>query len=605
MPGRRGPAGWLVAAVVAALALPLPSRAEPIPDGAFVRARGTEFVVGDQPFRFVGANIDPLHGDINRPRAAEIIRALPKDGLTVARVWVLGEGLPDASDWSRRFELFRAGPTDFIEGSFVLLDQVLAEARQAGVRVILTLSNNWKDYGGAPMYLRWAGLSSEGLGLEEFYRNEQTRAFFRAHLVRMLERKNSITGVRYVDDPTIFAWELMNESTVLTSDGQKARMGWISEMTRLIKARDPNHMVSAGLLGYSMRSERAEWIRTQQLPEIDYCDSHLYMQNSEGGISLRRMHEFLDDRAQLAQFVIKKPLLIGEFGFRTDGELQYLGLPRRRWFHELLDRLFRDRGAGALVWIYQPYHGKPRDFGIYIDRPDTDDVRDTLRRFAERLRQGFSAPPNPRLSAERKDGLLYDPLITLYGPRTLHSAWRSLPGKGLELAIPVGEYRRARFERTGVWNGKPVAHAYGAEAGAYVYRFAAPAAAAPAAGTARPGTARRGPPMRVEIEARLSSEWPGAVAPADGGSLISVFIDDQRIAERPVIADNGLGQRELFTITDPRILARLATGVHTLTFAVADGPQAHGLCIYGAWMDDEPAPAGEFTPLLIRFLRRR
>jgi mannan endo-1,4-beta-mannosidase len=577
---------WLVAA-----ALPAPGAAAPIPEGAFVRVRGTEFVVGDQPFRFVGANIDPMHGDINRPRAAEIIKALPTDGLTVARVWVLGEGLPDATDWSRRFELFRAGPTDFIESSFALLDTVLAEAKKAGVRVILTLSNNWKDYGGAPMYLHWAGLSSEGLGLEEFYRNEKTRAFFRAHLLQVLARKNSLTGVRYVDDPTIFSWELMNESTVLTAEGQKARMAWIAEMAQLIKARDPNHLIAAGLLGYSMRAERAEWIRVHQLPEVDYCDSHLYMQNSEGGISLSRMQQFLDDRAQLAQFVIGKPLVIGEFGFRTDGAPTYLGLPRARWFRELLERLFRDHGSGALVWIYQPYHGKPRDFGIYIDRPDTDDIRATLRRFAERLRQGYSAPPNPRLSAAAKDALLYDPLITLYGPRPLHTAWRRRPANALELSIPVGEYRRARFERTGVWGGQPVAHAYGADAGEYTYRFAAPAA-------------HPAPLAAVEIEARLSSEWPGAVAPVDGGSLIALLLDGRRVAERQVIPDNGLGRRERFTITDSRLLSRLTAGVHTLTFAVPEGPQAHGLCIYGEWRDAEPAPAGEFGNLLIRFLRQ-
>ena len=577
--------------VALAATLPLQSRAEPIPAGAFVRTRGTQFVVGEKPFLFVGANIDPLHGDINRPRAAEIIRALPKDGLTVARVWVLGEGLPAATSWSRRFELFRAGPQDFIEDSFDLLDKVLFEAQQVGVRVILTLSNNWKDYGGAPMYLHWAGLPSEGLGLEEFYRNEQTRAFFRAHLLRVLNRKNHLTGVRYVDDPTIFSWELMNESTVLTSAGQKARMAWIAEMAHLIKEHDPNHLVAAGLLGYSMRAERAEWVRVHLLPEVDYCDSHLYMQNSEGGISLLRMQEFLDDRAQLAQFVIGKPLVIGEFGFRTDGKPSYLGLPRARWFRELLERLFRDRGAGALVWIYQPYHGRLRDFGIYIDRPDTDDVRLTLRRFAERLQRGFAPPPNPRLAARLKDTLLYDPLITLAGPLAAHKSWRRLPDKGWELAVPVGAYRRARFERTGVWPGKPVAHAYGADAGEYVYRFAAPPGLSPA-------------PTAIEIEARLSSEWPGAVAPVDGGSQVVLMLDGRRVADRQVMADNGLGQRERFTITDRRLLSQLAVGVHTLTFLVPVGPQAHGLCIYGEWRDDEPAPAGEFTPLLIRFRHR-
>ena len=77
-------------------------------------------------------------------------------------------------------------------------------------------------------------------------------------------------------------------------------------------------------------------------------------------------------------------------------------------------------------------------------------------------------------------------------------------------------------------------------------------AAAP--GGAATGGPRPKPPLKVEIEARLSSEWPGAFSPADGGSMISVSIDGQRVAERPVITDNGLGQRERFTITDPRSL---------------------------------------------------
>ena len=41
---------------------PAPSTAR-VPDGAFVRRDGDRFVVAGQPFAFIGANIDPLHGD--------------------------------------------------------------------------------------------------------------------------------------------------------------------------------------------------------------------------------------------------------------------------------------------------------------------------------------------------------------------------------------------------------------------------------------------------------------------------------------------------------------------------------------------------------------
>lgn len=571
------------------------AQAEPLPDGAFVRARGAEFFVGDRPFRFVGANLDPLHGDTNRAAYREILAALAADGLTVGRVWALGEDLDSAGPWLRQYALFRAGPDGFIEASYEQLDRVLAAARQLGLRLVITLSNHWADWGGAPMYLRWAGKSADGLGFEDFYRDSRTREYFQKGLLRLLERRNSVTGTRYVDDPAIFAWELMNESTVLTPDGREARLGWIRDMARIIHAHDQNHLVAAGLLGYGQLREREEWIRVHKLAEVDYCDSHLYLQNGEGGVSMERMYDLLDDRAQLARFVIGKPLVIGEFGFRTDGPPSYLGRPRAEWFAQFLARHFRNQGAGALVWIYQPFSGKPRDYGVYTDRKDTDDVRSVLRRAAQSLASGPTAqlaafgPPNPRLAAEHGAAPLYEPVVTLSGRpfEAPHRDWTSEKRGELLLAIPPGEFVRARFERAGFWNGGMLSHAYGADAGEFVYRFETPPSAQV--------------PTAVEIEARLSSEWPGAVAPPDGGSEVDLEIDDLFVARFAVPADDGVGERRVVRIYDPRLRERLASGAHTLSFHVRDGERNHGLCIYGGYHGSEPPPAGEFSPILIRY----
>src|SRR5262245_4484276 len=107
-PGGRG---FLLRFLVALLfAAPNIVAASPaaIPDGAFVRVRGSEFFVGDRPFRFVGANLDPLHGDVNRARYREILDALAEDGLTVGRVWALGEDEATALPWVKQHALFRA-----------------------------------------------------------------------------------------------------------------------------------------------------------------------------------------------------------------------------------------------------------------------------------------------------------------------------------------------------------------------------------------------------------------------------------------------------------------------------------------------------------------
>lgn len=591
---------FFLAATSAATTLPVSGPPlEPLREGAFVRVRGSEFVIGDRPFRFVGANIDPMHGPQNRARYKEILDALVIDGLTVARIWALGEDVATAGPWLRQHALFRAGPDGFLEAAYLQLDRVLAQARRVGLRVIITLSNHWTDYGGAPMYLRWAGKSHHGLGFEDFYSDDKTREYFRQGLLRLLERRNTVTGIPYVEDPTIFAWELMNESMILSSRGEEARLRWIREMAQFIRSHDKNHMISAGLLGYSYKREREQWIRVHKLPEIDYADSHLYMQNSEGGVSLQRMYDYLDDRAQLARFVIKKPLVIGEFGFRTDGAKNYLGRPRTEWFDFLLRRNFRNGGAGALIWIYQPYSGKPRDYGVYIDRADTEDVRAVLRRNAGHLLPSVSAqerliafgPPNPRLFPARGSETLYQTTMTLTGRQEPHAAWgRPRPESHL-LSISPADFMRARFERVGYWAGPgAVAHAYGGDTGSFVYRFTPPLLYYA--------------PTFIEIEARMSSEWPGAVSPPDGGSQVELLIDDVVVARFAVPPDDGVGERRMVRLHDPRLRARLGsgTGSHTLAFRVSDGPMAHGLCIYGDYNGTEPPPAGEFSPILIRYV---
>jgi mannan endo-1,4-beta-mannosidase len=533
-----------------------------LPDGAFVKTNGAQFLVADKPFAFVGANLAVMHGQA-RSRYAETLQAARADGFTVGRIWALGEGAADAPAWSREHELFRAGPDGWLEPAFVQLDHVLAEARARGLRLIVTLSNHWKDYGGVPMYLGWAGLPTDGFGARDrFYSDARTRGFYRAHLDKLLSRTNSVTGVRYSDDPTIFSWELMNESQV---DGDPAaRLGFVAEMARYIKARDPHHLVSSGASIYTSRAERAAWLALCKLPEIDYCDGHLYPQTTDEVDDPARLYAYIDDRVQLARHVAKKPIVFGEFGFTGDA---WLGTPRKAWYERFLSRVFLDGAAGALAWIYQPWPG--RDFAIYVDHPDTDDLRSVLRGWAKKA---LSPPPpqNPLLGDARGDAPVYDP-YHLVKKAPLE---RIFDGEVRE--IPPERFAAARFERLGVWSGGPLVQTYGGGDGWFEYQFSAPAAG------------------RARLKARLSSEFPGASAPADGGSHVIVSVDGRVQSELEVIPDDGRGRvQELsFPVT---------AGTHTLRLEVPPGPHANGLCLYGEPTGNGPPPPGEATPLVLRF----
>lgn len=558
-----------------------------IPVDGFVQVSGADFTVHGQPWHFIGANLDVLHGEDRRASMTQVLDAMAADGLTVGRQWVVGEGDPGVCGPVQGASLFRYGPEVFFEDSYHQLDLLLAEARQRGIRLVLTLGNNWGDHGGIPMYLRWAGLPATDP--EAFWSDPRIRAFYQAGVDHLLERRNTVTGVRYVDDPTILSWELMNESTTLTPEGAAARRVWITEMARHIKAKDANHLVAAGLLGYSMLSERREWVAVHQLPEIDYCDSHLYPQDDQQVMGWERLRDVIDDRAQLARFVVGKPLVLGEFGFRTSGAASWLGLPRAEWFSRLLDQARADGLAGTMVWLYQPFYGEGWQFGISVDRGDTDDVRGAFR---SRASAGAAARPavlNPRLQPGLGTTPLYDDPVLVRGRDEVHEAWATRGRRRRErlLRIQPEDYAEARFERFSGWKGGRIENVYGVGSGHVDYRFAMPRNL-PAHGVLR-------------IRARLSSEWP---EPRNGGSPLRVLLDGQEVGARTLVPDDGLGRVEAVTVAGPGLLRSLAGGVHTLTFEVPETVAPHGLRIYGRPAAPTRPPPGTFGPIELAILRK-
>jgi mannan endo-1,4-beta-mannosidase len=363
-----------------------------VPASSFVVARGPRLMLGQRPFEFVGANLAITHGPESRASVGVVLDGAAADGVRVGRVWAFGEGLADASPWVRANFLFRAGPDDWIEAAARHLDLVLAEAGRRGIRLIITLANQWSDYGGVPRYLEWfAGAPAAdraGAGdpapaaafgaADRFYSDARTRSAYRAHLERLLQRTNTVTGVAYRDDPTILAWELMNESRVATAAGARARRAWIREMAALVHRRDRRHLVMSGVSGYRLGRERDAWLRSCQLPEVDICDGHLYPEEALRDRDDAAVDAAIDDLVQLSQFVARKPFILGEFGFQGEAAVpggggaatgSWRGASRAAWVARVLERLRLDGAAGGLVWIYQRPGGADRVHGISVGGP--------------------------------------------------------------------------------------------------------------------------------------------------------------------------------------------------------------------------------------------
>jgi mannan endo-1,4-beta-mannosidase len=349
---------------------------------AFVRVRGGELTVNGQPFRFVGVNAYYLHEEATRElqgRAAaqgrldEVFARAADMGATVVRTWAFNDD-PESGT------VIQPAPLVYESIGLEGLDRVIASARAHGIRLVLPLANYWADYGGVQQYLRWHGLPPGQP--QRFFTDPEVRAHFRAHITELLSRRNSVTGVLYRDDPTILAWELMNEPRGIGLDREGLELSrWIAEMARTVRKVDPNHLVGTGEEGFDSVGSLSEpyWRRlgarelvaptagTDFLADtaaVDFASVHVYPE--AWGVAPPRIAEagerWIEEHARIAA-QLGKPLIVGEFGLKNreivlPADARRLGAgafsyPERR---AIYDRWLGTSGAdpdvaGVLSWV--------------------------------------------------------------------------------------------------------------------------------------------------------------------------------------------------------------------------------------------------------------
>ncbi|PKA48885.1 Mannan endo-1,4-beta-mannosidase 1 [Apostasia shenzhenica] len=148
--------------------------------------------------------------------------------------------------------------------------------------------------------------------------------------MEVLTRNNTITGTTYLEDPTIFAWELINEPRCVSDPSGRTLQAWIEEMAGYVKSIDRNHLLEVGLEGFygdSMEERKrfnpgygvgSDFIANNLDPHIDFSTIHLYPDQWIPGSDVADQFAFLQAWIQAhaddAGEVIGKPLLIAEFG---------------------------------------------------------------------------------------------------------------------------------------------------------------------------------------------------------------------------------------------------------------------------------------------------
>lgn len=334
----------------------------------FVSATPAGFRMNGQPFRVAGANSYylPYAGGEG---AEAVFRLASRMGLNTLRTWAFldcGAAAPGEAPVNAKNGVFfqywneALGRPDYNDGPDGLqrLDHVIALAERWNIRLILPLANYWPDFGGVDQYLQWFGLT----GRAQFYLHPETRQAYRNYLEHIVLRVNTQTGREYREEPSILAWELMNEPRCVDTDGSWLPGGidtlaaWVDEMSAHLKRLDPGHLAGAGDEGYFRKSWSwgqplyngrfgVDSERLLALPGIDFGVCHLYpnyaANEDAAAFGVRWIQEHLDAGRRAG-----KPVVVEEFGVKTADEAA-----RNSIFGTWLDAVDAGNGAGAAVWM--------------------------------------------------------------------------------------------------------------------------------------------------------------------------------------------------------------------------------------------------------------
>jgi len=317
----------------------------------FVTRAGQALQLDGRPYRYAGTNMwyaaylgaDAPYG--NRDRLKRELDRVREIG--VGNVRLLGGSEASPLRGSIAIATFRDRGTDYNPTLLEGLDYALAEMGRREIKAVIYLTNFWEWSGGMMTYLHWTN-GGRYLNMNDpahpwpafpdfvsgFYRSPEAVAMYHHYLRAVVTRTNSITGVAYVEDPTIMSWQLANEPRPGGSDAVgrpnlPAFQAWVRDTTRLLKSLDANHLVSTGSEGLKGCIESAECvIEEHALPDVDYLTAHIWPQNwgwvdpaDIAGTWSRAEALVREYLAQHEGFAVQlgKPLVIEEFGFPRDG----------------------------------------------------------------------------------------------------------------------------------------------------------------------------------------------------------------------------------------------------------------------------------------------
>ena len=304
----------------------------------FVQRSGDQLVLAGEPYRITGGNLYYLAyaPDSVLQKGLDLAQSF---GMSSLRIWAFLDALKPPAPGDRSFQYWdpvaQAPALNDGPNGLERLDHAIAQAGQRDIRLILTLTNNWTDFGGMPRYVEWFGMDP-GKDKNRFYTDARCKQAYRHYVEQIVTRRNTVTGRLYRDEPAILAWELANEPRCENNGGVETLFKWVEEMSGLVRSLDANHLVAAGDEGIP---------ELLGIDGIDFGTTHLYPQilakdQDPGQFGLRWIRNHLDAGRKAG-----KPVLLEEYGVVADKA------QRDAIFDGWLTSVEDQGGAGHMLWM--------------------------------------------------------------------------------------------------------------------------------------------------------------------------------------------------------------------------------------------------------------
>eukprot|EP00891_Asterochloris_glomerata_P006195 jgi/Astpho2/6195/Aster-03605 len=383
------------------------ANAVPPANASFVTRTGSQLLLDGQPFTYVGANsyylLTMAAGVSTRPLVTSVFQQMAATNTSVLRTWAFNDytnftgpslqpelGTLNAYSNQQRLQKWSPPANHKLARHFQFcqcrngLDYVVSQAAVYNIKLILTLTNYFADYGGMQAYVQWInpGINST---VQAFYQNPTIQAAYLDFVTAIVLRKNSITGVLYRDDPTILAWDIANEPSNPGDETGDILQAWIEMASAYVKHLDPNHLVYTATIGYFgattpslvyLNGNQTEFSPYTTVPYNSLCNGNDWARNiATPTVDLAGMHYYVDygpSEAQYTQSLIQghmqvaqsanKPMIIDEVSGQRPISAR----------NDFLSRMFAQVQAagspvvGVNVWLYvAPSYADYDGFSVY------------------------------------------------------------------------------------------------------------------------------------------------------------------------------------------------------------------------------------------------